>query len=73
MEALEKSLVVSMEEFPDIYKLMLVDRNSAWIPLIEPLFKDEKVEFVLVGSAHLAGDDSVLKMLEERGYHISKL
>ncbi len=74
MAALEKSSLQEMQEaFPEIYKTLLVDRNNDWMPQIEALLTSEPVEFVLVGSLHLAGDDGVLQQLRSRGYQIKQM
>ena len=49
---------------------LLVKRNRNWIPRIEALLETEGEIFVAVGAAHLAGDDSVIKMLRDRGHKI---
>jgi len=60
-------------EFPDIYNSILTKRNRNWLPTIEAMFDDEDTEFVLVGFLHLVGDDSVLTMLQNKGYSITQL
>lgn len=60
-------------EFPPIYDLLLKNRNQRWIPQIETMFADDNTEFVLVGVLHLAGEHSVLAMLESKGYKVTQL
>ena len=60
-------------EYPKIYQDLLVTRNNNWLPQLEEMLKDEPVEFVLVGSLHLAGPDSVLNALANKGFTIEKL
>jgi uncharacterized protein YbaP (TraB family) len=60
-------------EFPRIYDLLLKNRNQRWIPQIETMFTDDNTEFVLVGVLHLAGEHSVLAMLESKGYKVTQL
>jgi len=52
------------------YDAMIVNRNQKWIPQIEAILDDPGTKFVAVGAGHLAGPDSVLKMLEAKGYTI---
>ena len=47
------------------YEALLPNRNRNWIPKIEVLLNVPGTSFVAVGAAHLAGEDSVIKMLEE--------
>lgn len=58
-----------MQEFEDA---LLTKRNRSWIPLIETYIQ-EKSSFIAVGAAHLAGDDGVIKLLEEAGYNLTPL
>ncbi len=60
------------KKFPAAYQSMLVNRNRAWLPKIEALLEDQVVEYVLVGVLHLVGEDSVLAMLEARGYQVEQ-
>jgi len=57
---------------PADYAAMLTDRNAAWIPLIVSFFSTAEVEFVIAGAAHMAGPDSVLEMLRQLGYQVSR-
>jgi uncharacterized protein YbaP (TraB family) len=60
-------------DFPEIHKALLIDRNNAWMPQIETMLKTRAVEFVLVGALHLAGEDGLLTQLATRGYTVRKL
>lgn len=61
------------EQSPEIYDDLLVERNNAWMPLIEELFEQEGTEFVLVGAAHLVGEDGLLAQLQQKGYQVAQL
>ena len=37
------------------------------------MFSDADTEFVLVGAAHLVGDDGLLNMLRKWGYEVRQL
>ncbi len=58
---------------PQGYQSMFTDRNRNWIPQISEMLNDKEKELVLVGAGHLAGDDSVLKMLKAKGYSVTKI
>lgn len=58
---------------PDLYAELMLKRNQAWLGQIEALMATSATEFVMVGVAHLAGEDSLLDMLELRGYTIEPL
>lgn len=61
------------DDFPKIYQQLLVQRNENWLPAIEEMLTSAQTEFVLVGTMHLSGPDSVLDMLIKRGYSVQKL
>ncbi|WP_100656776.1 TraB/GumN family protein [Alteromonas flava] len=74
MQGLAASNIDEMvAKFPAIYNDLLLARNTQWIPQIKAMLEDQTTEFVLVGVLHLAGPDSVLKMLEADGYSIERL
>ncbi len=53
---------------PLAYERIIVDRNKNWTEQITELMANEAGTFLIaVGTAHLAGDDSVIKMLEAKG------
>lgn len=60
-------------EYADIYQNLLVTRNNNWLPQIVKMLNDSPTEFILVGTLHLAGPDSVLAKLKAKGYKIEKL
>ncbi|GMO31672.1 MAG: hypothetical protein Ta2B_12770 [Termitinemataceae bacterium] len=60
-------------DYPSVYVRLLKDRNNNWVPIIKGYFKTKPVEFVIVGLAHIHGEDGLLKQLEAAGYRISKL
>lgn len=55
---------------PTTYKTMLSDRNADWLPKFERYIATDPVELVLVGAAHLVGDDGMLAQLKHRGYTV---
>lgn len=74
MASLEKTSLTEMRDtFPAIYKSLLLDRNNDWMPKIEGYIRSAQVEFILVGSLHLAGDEGVLEQLKARGYQVEQL
>ena len=69
----EKEMKDMQQKYPSVYKAMFSDRNYKWLPKIEEYFKDDKVQFVLVGAAHLWGNDGLLNLLKKKGYKIGQL
>ena len=52
---------------PLLYDSVLVARNRKWVPKIEALLNDDKNYLVIVGTAHLAGQGSVIALLKKDG------
>ncbi len=73
VEAIERLFISDMKSFPDIYNELLKNRNLRWVPQIDQMLKTAPTEFILVGVAHMAGEDGVLTMLEEKGYTVRQL
>jgi len=73
-ELLDTLFVKDMKEgYPELYDSLLVQRNLNWMPIIESMFSDSDTEFVLVGAAHLVGEDGLLNMLHKKGYEVRQL
>lgn len=52
------------------YQALLVKRNQAWVPQIEAMLDEPGSVFIAVGAGHLAGPDSVIVMLRDKGYTV---
>ncbi|HYX47498.1 MAG TPA: TraB/GumN family protein [Sphingomicrobium sp.] len=52
---------------PDTYRLMFTERNARWADWIAARLQTPGTVFVAVGAGHLAGKDSVLVRLAEKG------
>tara|TARA_B110000211_G_scaffold122404_1_gene141167 strand:- start:932 stop:1807 length:876 start_codon:yes stop_codon:yes gene_type:complete len=59
-----------MENYPEVYRSLLVERNNNWLPRIEQLIKQPDEKFILVGALHLIGEDGLLQQLAQRGYQV---
>jgi uncharacterized protein YbaP (TraB family) len=71
---LAKMFVEDMKsKTPELYDSLLLQRNLKWIPQIDQMLTDGDTEFVLVGAAHLVGEDGLLEMLTNKGYEIRQL
>jgi len=51
-------------------KVMLDDRNSAWVPQIEKMLAEKRTVFITVGAAHLVGPTGVPAQLRAAGYRV---
>ncbi|MCS6627415.1 TraB/GumN family protein [Roseibacterium beibuensis] len=71
VEAIEALGVDQMREASDeIYQALLVRRNTNWAGQIQTMLEGSGTAFIAVGAAHLAGDDSVQEILEQRGVEV---
>jgi uncharacterized protein YbaP (TraB family) len=68
VRTLAATLSAEFEEFPELYGPMTENRNRAWVPQIVDLLDDEDDYLVVVGALHLVGRNSVIDLLEQRGY-----
>jgi uncharacterized protein len=68
-----KLLQEGFDEYPDLYRPLTVERNRKWIPQIERLLEDHGDYLVVVGALHLVGTDSVIDLLERKGYKVKQL
>lgn len=70
-DSLSSEFIGPMREQSEVlYQELLVDRNNNWIPQIEAMFDDDDTELVLVGVAHMLGEDGLLATLSSKGYEV---
>ena len=72
MSFLEEQYELEYEKF--VYDIVLVKRNRQMMETIINLMEtNDKVKFFAVGVAHYLGDDSVVEMLRDRGYIVTRM
>lgn len=59
-------------ETPELYEALLVRRNADWANQIQTMLEGSGTIFIAVGAAHLAGDNSVQEILEDRGLTVTR-
>lgn len=59
------------QNFPEVYNTLILDRNKKWLAALNQFFKDDDVEYVLVGAAHMVGEDGLLNGLRKQGAKIT--
>ena len=62
-----------LKNYPKLYQVLILDRNKKWISNIEGYLNSPVNTMVIVGVAHLVGDNSVVDLLRKRGYKVVKL
>ena len=60
---------------PISYKLLDIDRNNAWLPLVEQRLTGSKRDdtLVVVGTLHLLGKDGLVEKLRAKGYKVERV
>jgi len=71
------SLVIeeTLQEYPELSSLMnqiLFKRNGKMAAKIREYLSNDKTYFVVVGAAHLVGDQGLVKLMEKEGYRVRK-
>ncbi|WP_421131863.1 TraB/GumN family protein [Alteromonas sp. A079] len=74
LEAMRRDTIAAFKnDYPQIYESVLAARNQNWLPALSEYMDTPDVEFVLVGTLHLAGKDGLLSLLEKEGFVVDKL
>jgi len=63
----------SRKETPSISARLVDDRNVKWIPRIEADLKTGKPTAIVAGALHFSGPNSVIALLQARGYKVEQL
>ena len=72
-QALDKFMLESMRDYPQLHKKLLIDRNKQWVDKLQKLHASGKTVFVVVGAAHLVGKDSLVDLLTAKGLKARQL
>jgi uncharacterized protein len=67
MQWFADQLKTEIDRDPLLYDSVLGARNRKWVPKIEALLNDDKNYLVIVGTAHLVGQGSVIALLKKDG------
>ena len=68
-----RSFNADLADSPELKAALLSRRNASWTRWIEQRLQQPGTVMVAVGAGHLAGDESVLKMLEMQGYKVTRV
>lgn len=72
-EAFQASTDTDIPEVAEFERKLLQDRNVIMADAVEQTLGDDEPAFVVVGVAHLLGEESVIDLLEERGYEVTQV
>jgi uncharacterized protein YbaP (TraB family) len=70
---LDRLLLESFKEYPDVYAKLINERNQNWLPKIEGYFVSGSKTLIVVGAAHLVGRDGLVQILKQKGYSLEQL
>jgi uncharacterized protein YbaP (TraB family) len=71
-DKLFRLLFKSFKDHPQIYDRLLIQRNQKWVTQIQALLQEADTTLVIVGAGHLVGPDSVVALLEKKGYTVNQ-
>lgn len=70
---LKNIMLEGVEQYPELYETIVVERNRRWLGEIEQLLGDEDDYLVVVGALHLIGEDGLPALLEEKGHEVVQM
>lgn len=74
LATLEDFVIEDMrEEYPELYEVLFVRRNAAWMDILMRELEGEGVDFVAVGAGHLLGEDGLVAQLRARGVTVERV
>jgi uncharacterized protein YbaP (TraB family) len=73
IKVLESTMLKSFKEYPVLFEKLIIERNKNWMKKIESFLKNKKNYMVVVGAAHLAGEQGIVELLKKKGYPVEQL
>lgn len=74
LETLERLVIDETREgYPELYQVIFVQRNNAWMDVLMQEMQGSGVDFVAVGAGHLLGDDGLVAQLRARGVTVERV
>jgi uncharacterized protein len=68
---LAKLLSGEYQSFPELYRALVTDRNSRWLPEIEGYLRGDRDYLVIVGALHLVGQGGLLDLARHAGLRVT--
>jgi uncharacterized protein YbaP (TraB family) len=69
---IERDLHGAFKQSPELYDRLLAERNRNWVAPVESCLKQRTACFVVVGAAHLVGPESLVSLLQKKGYTVEQ-
>lgn len=73
IEFLEQNMLAQIQEHPELFQTIVVERNRDWVARIAELLDERDDYLVIVGALHLIGDEGVPELLSRRGYRVTQM
>lgn len=61
------------ERYEPVYEALIVRRNERMAEQVKGLLKEDRTVFVVVGSAHVIGEEGIVARLERAGHEVDEL
>lgn len=71
--ALEQLVSEMRRDYPSIHERLLAARNRAWLPQLVKRLRSDQPQLVIVGAAHLVGDEGLIRLLADEGLVLQPL
>jgi uncharacterized protein YbaP (TraB family) len=72
IDMMEKLALTAFQQSPELYQRLLSERNQNWMPHVERCLTENAGCFVVVGAAHLVGQDGLPVLLRQKGYTVTQ-
>jgi len=73
VNVLANELTANFEDFPILYRHLVIDRNERWLDPLRQLLETGERYLVVVGALHLVGNDSVIELLQHQGLSVIEI
>jgi len=73
MEALERQILRFQRQSETVFESLSGARNRLWLPRILDQVERSHSTLLVVGSAHLAGSENLLELIENKGFSIDRV
>lgn len=71
LESLADTMALEKENQPAFFKSLFTDRNKLFADGVVDILQGQGVSLVAVGMGHFVGEDSILELLEGKGYTVT--
>jgi len=71
-ERLAALLLAGMRQYPKLQQKLVIERNRRWLDQIAKLVEQGSNAMVVVGAAHLVGQEGIVDMLKARGLSVEQ-